>query len=89
MAHKREVIDIGNVVLCDICNRDYTNSDAKGGFLFESKAICPECAPEFEAGVKKYHEEKYIRDRVRPDETFAQACLRWRGGDNTITIVSW
>ena len=33
------------VVLCDTCNRDYSDSSESGGFLTESRswAICPKC----------------------------------------------
>jgi hypothetical protein len=36
--------DIGNTVVCDLCDENYTNSDAVGGFVFESKGVCPKCA---------------------------------------------
>jgi hypothetical protein len=86
---KREVIDIGDTVLCDLCNADFTNSDAQGGFLCQSKGVCPNCADRFEASLKKYGEERYISDRALPGETFKQACLRWCGGNNTVTITSF
>jgi len=71
-------IPVGNVVLCDLCNKDYTYSDEKGGFLFGSHAVCPDCAPKFEEGVKKYNEEKYVRDRAKPEETFRDFVYRVR-----------
>ena len=55
--------DIGRTVICDFCNEDFTNSDALGGFIFQSKAVCPNCEPEFMKRVVKYHEEKFIRAR--------------------------
>jgi hypothetical protein len=36
-------INIGKNVFCDICNKDYGDSDKVGGFLFQSKAVCPDC----------------------------------------------
>lgn len=57
--------DIGNLVICDICDKDYTLSNAVGGFLFLSKGVCPDCAPRFLASVKKYHEEKLIRAKAQ------------------------
>ena len=27
------IIDIGETVLCDLCNADYTDSEAEGGIL--------------------------------------------------------
>lgn len=38
------VIDIGDTVVCDLCNADYTESDVSGGALIGSYAACPECA---------------------------------------------
>lgn len=37
------VADCGDMVLCDYCDEDYTNSEEEGGFLFGSYAICPKC----------------------------------------------
>lgn len=54
-------INPGRTVLCDLCNEDYTDSDAIGGFLFQSKAVCPKCAPKFMEDIKKHGEEKFIR----------------------------
>jgi len=71
-------IDPGDDVNCDLCNEDYTNSDAKGGFLFLSKAVCPKCAPEFEESAKKYNEQKYIRKRAREGESFRDFVYRIR-----------
>jgi hypothetical protein len=85
----KEVIDIGDETLCDFCNADYTNDDAKGGILFGSNAVCPECTPRVEADAKKYNETSYIKDRAREGETFHDFCLRLRNGNNTITIESF
>jgi hypothetical protein len=56
-------IDPGRSVICDLCSKDWTDSPVSGGFIFLSKGVCPDCAPEFEKKVKKYNEEKYIRAR--------------------------
>ena len=78
-----EVINInpGNIILCDLCNKDFTNSDAKGGYLFGSKAVCPDCAENFMKGIKKYKEEKYIKARPKEDETFRDFIYRIRRGE--------
>ena len=57
------IIDPGNVVLCDLCNEDYTSRDDVGGFVFQSKAVCPECAPKMLEDIKEYGEEHFIRGR--------------------------
>jgi hypothetical protein len=81
-----EAVDIGDIVCCDICGADYTDSDRVGGFQFESKAVCPECEPDYLKDVAKYGEERYIRAKAQPGETFRHFVLRLRGGVNTIRI---
>ena len=39
------IIDIGETVLCDLCNADYTDSEDEGGILMGTYSICPTCAP--------------------------------------------
>ena len=68
-------LDIGATVICDLCSTDFSSSDEKGGFLFGSKGVCPRCAPNFEAKVKAYKEEEYIRDRAREGETFTTSSF--------------
>lgn len=61
-----EEIHIGNKVVCDICDKDFTDSNVTGGILFCSNAVCPECAPRIEALAKKFDEEEHIKARC-PD----------------------
>ena len=65
--------DVGDKVFCDAaCGEEYTDSKEKGGFYVSSiGAVCPKCAPRVLQNIKKYHEEKYIRDHCPPNETFA------------------
>lgn len=79
-------INIGDEVICDWCSDDFTDSDAKGGFLFQSKATCPTCAPGIEASAKKYGEERFIRERCPDGMTFKEFVLRLRSGNNSITV---
>ena len=53
-------LDIGDRVVCDGCNEEYTNSEEKGGILLNRTAYCPACAPRVIAGAKKYGEEMYL-----------------------------
>jgi hypothetical protein len=64
-------IDPGNTVLCDLCNANYTDRSDSGGFMFQSKAVCPSCAVEFEASVKGYGEESMIGARCPAGVAFA------------------
>ena len=60
------IIDIGETVLCDLCNADYTDSEAEGGILVGTYAICPTCAP----GI--------IRDAERTGETIVRSPVQTR-----------
>lgn len=64
-------VDPGNIVLCDSCNEDYTESEESGGILFRSYAYCPKCAKRAEKSAKKYGEEHYIRARCPSNKSFA------------------
>ncbi len=65
------VIDPGNTVVCDFCDDDFTNSDEQGGFLFQSKAVCPHCSEKMMVTVKKYDEEYFIRGTCPENTSFA------------------
>jgi len=88
---KTEVFDLGDAsVECDGCSKVYAKgSPQKGGILFESKGLCPVCAPKWEERAKRYGEEKFIRDRAAPEETFYGFVMRTRGGDNTMTFTTF
>ncbi len=58
-------------VLCDLCNKDYTNDNTSGGIYFSAKAVCPDCAPRFEKVIKECNEEKYIEGRCPKNKSFA------------------
>ena len=89
-ATKMEVIDIGNEVLCDSCNKDYTDSDEQGGFLFgTNNTYCPDCAPSALERIKGYGEDKYITAYCPAGMSFKDFVLGLRGGDNTIKFVEY
>ena len=75
-----EEIYIGDTVVCDYCNDDYTDSDEKGGVLIGSYAVCPKCAEKH----KEHHQNP--DDRAREDETFKEFVMRVRAGNNSIYI---
>ena len=66
-----KVIDVGDKVYCDLCGEDKSESDSSGGFLFQSKAVCPDCAPHFEVSINDYSEQHLIRGRCPPEKSFA------------------
>jgi hypothetical protein len=80
-------IPLGKSVFCDSCGEDYTTSPAKGGILFESKAICPTCAPAWEKGAKKYGEEQFIRGRCPEGKSFADWVRDFRGPNASVCIT--
>lgn len=81
------VIDIGPVVLCDLCNKDYTTSDEVGGFVFGSYSVCPSCCPDFLCTIIACNEEGFIAARCGENESFKDFILKYRGGNNTIQII--
>jgi hypothetical protein len=85
---KTQVIDVGNTVFCDLCNKDYTDSDDEGGFLFQSKAVCPKCAPDFEKNVRKHGEEEYIKAYCPDGLSFREFVLHIRRDNNQIKITT-
>ena len=70
-------LEAGNTVVCDSCNDEFTNSDKKGGVLFNRSAYCPNCAPNIISGAKKYNEEKYLQF-PHEDESFRDFVYRIR-----------
>ncbi len=83
-----EVIEIGEKIYCDLCNKDFSESDRSGGLLYGSKAVCPDCQGRMEEGAKKYNEESYIKARCPENMSFRDFVLKIRNGDNTIKIWS-
>lgn len=84
-----EIIEVGDEVACDFCGKDWTDSNVSGGFLFDSKAVCPECAPRSLESIKGYHEERFIRGYCPPDLSFADWVRRLRYGNDKVIIRTW
>jgi hypothetical protein len=72
------VFDIGDTVLCDMCNKDFTNSNETGGFIFGSYAVCPDCAPRILKDVKKFNESENIKATCPEGVSFKNFILNWR-----------
>ncbi len=81
-----ERVEVGRVVVCDVCNDDYTDSTECGGFIFGSYGYCPTCAEKHLPAIKGYGEEHYIRARCRDGEPFADFIRRERGPNAYIQI---
>jgi hypothetical protein len=70
-------LDVGNRVICDSCNEEYTNSAEEGGVLFNRTAFCPKCTPRIVASAIKCHEERFLQYPIA-HETFRDFILRIR-----------
>lgn len=75
------IINIGDMVLCDYCNGDYTNSDECGGLLINNNAVCPQCITE-----SRIAQAELI---CPPMIAFKEWVLALRNGNNTITIETF
>jgi hypothetical protein len=78
-ANPGEAIPVGDIVLCDDCSVDYTNRPDSGGFIFQSKAICPVCAPRWRRLIALYGEQHFIKSVCAEGVTFAAFVRAWRG----------
>lgn len=86
---KRELIkDMGDTVICDQCNEDYTNSDEEGGFIFGSHAYCPNCAKDSLPRIKSYGEEKFIKARCPEGMSFKDFVVAYRGDNNKVVLIT-
>ena len=81
-----ERFEIGDTVFCDICNRDWTAETQTGGMLVQSKAVCPNCAPEYRRDLIKYKEQYLIRAICPTESSFADWVRGLRGPDAAIEI---
>lgn len=81
-----ETVPLDDVVVCDICNRDYTESDQCGGFIFGSNAYCPPCAERSLTNILRYGEVHYIRALCPAGVNFADFVRAYRGPNAGITI---
>lgn len=80
-------VPIGRMVVCDWCSGDFTNSERSGGFIFQSRATCPDCAPRLEASAIKYDETKFIRERCAEGQSFGDFIREFRGPDAGIKVI--
>ena len=86
---RTEKHNIGRTVLCDICNEDWTDRRESGGFIFQSKAYCPECARKDLPRITAYGEQDLIRACCPAGLPFADFVRRYRGGDGYIIVQSF
>lgn len=76
-------IPIGNIVICDACNTDFTESKARGGIIVGYWAICPFC--DQRRPWDGYMNKKSVRPNA-PEQTFREFVIAYRGSDASIKI---
>ncbi len=89
MARLISETDIGDSVKCDWCNRQYRGDPTSGGFLFQSKATCPACAPAMERDAIRLGERHFITARCPGHLSFHAWVMQLRGGNNRVQIIAY
>lgn len=84
-----EKVLIGSLVVCDICDKDWTDETTPGGFIFSSKAYCPECAERGMKSIIRYQEERYIKAKCPEGISFADFVRQYREEDAFISITKF
>ena len=84
-----DTLNFGNMVICDFCCIDYTDSTVSGGIIFHHKAACPDCSSHILEDCRKYDEEHFIEAQCPEDKSFADFVRDFRGGNAIITITSF
>ena len=78
----KELIEyLGDTVICDICNKDWTGDDTSGGILVGSYAVCPDCTPKKLKDLEKYNEMHCINARCPEKMSFADWVVDGRGSE--------
>jgi hypothetical protein len=87
-ANPGKPIDLGDLVVCDGCTQDHTNSEAKGGMIFGSHAYCPVCTDLMMQSVRRHNEQRFIKATCPPEMLFGDFVRRYRieRGTNHITV---
>lgn len=83
-----EPVLVGDLVVCDVCNRDWTHSKRSGGFIFGSYGYCPICSIAEITTIRKYGEERYIVARCPKGTSFADFVRSHRGENAFIQMRS-
>jgi hypothetical protein len=79
-------IPLGRLVVCDICDEDWTDRPEPGGFLFGTYAYCPNCAVDGLRAIKRFNEEHLIV-ALCGGESFADFVRSRRGPEAFIRVT--
>lgn len=77
---------IGDTVVCDVCSKDWTESDVSGGFIFGSYAYCPDCADRLIDHIRDCGEDHLIRAFCPEGKSFADFVREYRGPDASVWV---
>ncbi len=86
-ANPGKLVEVGELVVCDICDKNLTESDEQGGMIFGSKAYCPSCTVGALPRIRGYNEEHFIRARCPDGIAFADFVRAYRGPNAGIQIT--
>lgn len=81
-----QAVEVGAIVVCDVCNEDYSARDDQGGFIFGSYAYCPACAKSHLTAIRGYGEEGMIKAHCPSGVSFAKFVRNYRGPNAAIQI---
>jgi hypothetical protein len=81
-----EPVSIGNIVVCDACNRDFTDSEEWGGMIFGGYAYCPACTAKHLPSIRELGEEHFIQATCPSGQSFADFVRAWRGPNPVISV---
>jgi len=58
--------------------------------MFDSYAVCPECAVKKMDSIRSYGEESHIKERCPPDLSYADWVrrMRWSSGNDKVIITT-
>src|SRR5579863_4016907 len=85
LTHPNRSIDIGRLVVCDSCDKDYTDLPDQGGIVVGSYGYGPCCAARMLDGLRRYNEMHALRARCPPGQSYADFIRAYRGpAGNTI-----
>lgn len=83
-----KAVPISDLVVCDVCGDDYTDSPEKGGMIFSSSAYCRRCTTNAMPNIIRWSEQNYIRAMCPEGVTFADFVRSHRGPNATIQILT-
>ena len=75
-------------ILCDQCSKDFTDSDAVGGIIFGSYALCPKCVEDITPDIHKYNEEHLIRARAKEGQRFVDFVREYNSRADAYTYTA-